>query len=195
MIDKLLGRLAKFTSKKALIFGLILGAIYYFTLFDDGSATDAKIQKVMVDIKTEEAKEKESEAALKEVEQVRAAVGALSDQFKVASQQLPAEVQMSEIIRSVDALSRSSGVSVKVKEPGPAVRKDILEEIPLHLVAEGSFSEITMFLYYVSSVERITRVKNFSITIPSEERKNGSHLQFDGEITNYRFVGEEKKPQ
>ena len=92
-MDAIFMRLAGLSLQKTLLFGAVLGGLYYYMGFDDGAKIDEQIQKVQAEIQVQEAKEKESDAATKEVEKVRAAVGALSDQFKIVSQALPAEIQ------------------------------------------------------------------------------------------------------
>lgn len=189
MIDKLLMRLAGLSTQKALIFGAILGAIYFFTMFDSGSAIEEQIQKVQSDIQTQEAKAKESDLAIKEVEKIRASVGALSEQFKVVSQALPSEVQMSDIIRAVDTMAKTSGISIKTKEPRPLIDHSYYEEIPLRITAEGSFAEVTMFLFHMASQERIMKVKSFAVAQPSQQDKSSlGRLQFEGQVVAYRFV-------
>lgn len=194
MINKILVKLASFNLQKTLIMGCIAAALYYFMGFNDGSTIETQIQATDAEIRTQEAKEKESDAALKEVEQVRAAVGALSDQFKVVGQALPSEIQMSDVIRAVDVTARASGVSVKTKEPKPAINNEYYEEIPLRITLEGSFSEITLFLFYMASQERIMKVKNFSLSLPTGgDRTINRRLLFDGQVTAYRFIGEKKQ--
>jgi type IV pilus assembly protein PilO len=194
MINNLLIRLAALTPKQALFFTLILGALYYFMFFNDGSDLQNKITTVQDQITKEEQKATEADAALKEVEQVRATVGALSEQFKTVSQALPSEVQMSDIIRTVDTVSRASGVSIKSKEPRPVVNKDYYEQIPLKITMEGSYSEITMFLYYLASTERIMKVENFSMGNPNPSDKiSPGRLTFEGQVVSYRFVGSTAK--
>lgn len=196
MINTILIRLAGLTLKWALIFGVGLGGLYYFMLFNDGSTIEVQIQKVQKEIQEQETKEKESDAALKEVEKIRAEVGALSDQFKMVSQVLPAEVQMQDIIRAVDTTARASGVSIKTKEPRPSVNHGYYEEIPLHISMDGSFAEITMFLFYMASQERIMKVKNFVLSQPQQNEKVPlGRLLFDGQVVTYRFIVEkvEKK--
>lgn len=196
MINTILIRLAGLTLKWALIFGVGLGGLYYFMLFNDGSTIEVEIQKVQKEIQEQETKEKESDAALKEVEKIRAEVGALSDQFKMVSQVLPAEVQMQDIIRAVDTTARASGVSIKTKEPRPSVNHGYYEEIPLHISMDGSFAEITMFLFYMASQERIMKVKNFVLSQPQQNEKSPlGRLLFDGQVVTYRFIVEkvEKK--
>ena len=196
MINNVLIRLAVMTMQKVAIIGVALAVVYYFTMYNDGSTIETQIQKVQVDIQQEETKAQQAEAALKEVERVRAAVGALGEQFRVVSQALPSEVQMADIVRTVDTISKTAGVSVKSKEPQPVINHDYYEEIPLKISMEGTFSEVTMFLYYISSLQRVMRIKSFVISVPQGNGGVNSplapvgHLSFDGEIESFRFIPE-----
>jgi type IV pilus assembly protein PilO len=192
LINNLLIRLAGMNMQKILIFSGVLGVLYYFMWFDDGSTIEASIASVNQQVQEQEAKSREAEAATKEFEKVRASVGALSDQFKTVSQQIPSEVQMSEFIRAVDSVSRAAGVATRSKEPRSPENHDYYESIPLRIVLEGNFSEITMFLYYIASMERLMKVKNFTVTTPTDnqQRPSGGRLLFDGEVISYRFLGE-----
>jgi type IV pilus assembly protein PilO len=195
MINNVLLRLAVMTMQKVAIIGVALAVVYYFTMYNDGSTIETQIQKVQADVQQEEAKAQQAEAALKEVERVRAAVGALGEQFRVVSQALPSEVQMADIIRTVDTISKTAGVSVKSKEPQPVINHEYFEEIPLKISMEGTFSEVTMFLYYISSLERVMRIKSFVISIPQGNGNRSplspvGHLNFDGQIESFRFIPE-----
>lgn len=194
MINNLLIRLAALTMQKALIFGVVAGALYYFMAYNDGSQIEGQLAQIQSQIAEQEKQSQETDAALKEVEQVRVAVAALSDQFKLVSSAIPSDVQMADIIRAVDSVARASGVSVKSKEPKEVSNKEFYEEIPLDITLEGNFSQITMFMYYMTSMQRIMKIKNFSIS-----KDNGSDLRvsssssaklsFQGQVVSYRFIG------
>lgn len=196
MVNSLLMRLAAMTMQKALIIGLLFAGIYYAMFFNDGSNYESRIAQLQKDIEVEEGVKRETEQAVREVEQVRANVAALSEQFKAVSAKLPNEVSMADVIKDVDGVARAAGVSIKTKEPMAVTNKDFYEEIPLRISVEGTYSEVTMFLYYISAMERIMRVKSFRMDNQQMHRGmqtaiNG-RLIFDGEITAYRFVGEKK---
>ncbi len=188
-MNNLFRKLGTMSSQKALFFGLCLTGLWYFSLFDDGSAVSAKIADIQVKMKVEKAKEAESDAALSEIAAVQASVGALSDQFKLVSAQLPSDIEMAEIIRTVDKVSQATGLVVKEKEPKPSIQHDVIEVMPLRVQAEGTFGELTMFFYYLSTIERIVRVKSFTITGPTEMKKGASNkLRLDANIASYKFL-------
>lgn len=184
-------RLALMGSKQILILCGIAGAAYYFMIFDDGTALRTQISGVQAEIKKEEVKAAEADKALKEVEAIRASLNTLGQQFQLATKQLPSQYSMPELIRAIDSIARASGVSIKSKEPmAPKPEKDgIVEYLPVKVVLEGQYSEIAMFIYYISSLERITRVKNFDMGVPTGADIRKPRLQVDAEVMSYRFTG------
>lgn len=180
-------KLAALTTKKALVFGAVATGVWYFMLYDNGAEIEGRIANTAAELVKERAKEVESDAALKEIAAVQASIGALSDQFKLVSAQLPSDIQMAEIIRTVDKTSQAAGLSVKAKEPRPSTKQEVLEVLPLKVGAEGSFNEITMFMYYLSTIERIVRVQSFVINAPADFRKS-TRLTFDADIASFKFL-------
>jgi Tfp pilus assembly protein PilO len=196
-MNNFLMRLAGFSYRRALVFAVVAAGVYYGTLYDDGSSLDSRMVQLQKQLDEEQKKSRESDAALKERDLVKNAVAGLNQQFEIASQQLPSEISASEILKSIDTISRSTGVSIKSKEPKGTKTEDILELMPLKVVVQGSYSEITMFLYYLSSMERITRVTNFTFSqanpVDSRTAAPGV-LIFDGEIVSYRYLASSQKP-
>jgi Tfp pilus assembly protein PilO len=182
-----LAKLAGLKLNQALLFGGILSGLFYMSMYDDGSQLDARIQSTQVTLDQEVVKGKESDRALARVTELKNNYSILSDQFKLASSQIPTEMQMSEIIRTVDVMSKASNVVVKAKEPRNTLKEDILEVYPLKVQAEGGYSDLTKFFYSISTIERIFRIKSFSISAPTDEKKKKT-LTLDAEFNSYRYV-------
>jgi Tfp pilus assembly protein PilO len=191
---KLFLKLSQFNMQKIFIFGAMAGAFYYLTLFDDGAIIDANLNSTNQQIVEEEKKKQESEAALKEEEQIRALVKQLSEQYRVVSAQIPTEVQPFEILRIIDSMAETSGVSVRSKEPRKPEVKEIVEEIPIRIVAEGRFTELTLFLYNLVNTERISRLLTLSMAPAPNSVKapdgSSSKLVLDLTLANYRFIAD-----
>lgn len=191
-MNNLLLRASTLSLQKLLIFGFIAGAIYYQFLFDDGATVQSSIANVNLQIVEEEKKNVESEKAINEKVAIRGLVQSLSNSYDIASAQIPTEIQPAEILKTIDAMATASGVSIKSREPKKPEKKENLEEIPIRVMAEGRFSEITLFLYNMMKTERISRVLSVVITpINPRDRKNKS-LSMDVVLANYRFLGDGK---
>ncbi len=194
MASKFVTQLAGLPIPNVFAIGLAVGVGYYLTLFNDGSSEKRQLASVAVEIAAAEVKKSEADKAMKEVEQIRANVGALSDQFKVISQQIPTEIPSFEIPTSIDSISQRAGVSLKSTKPENPTKQDILEIIPTTVSFEGNFFQITSFFAELGNLPRIMRLGNFSVKRISN---SDDRLTFDGALLSYRFIGSdsEKKDQ
>lgn len=188
-------KLAALNSQKTLAIALATTAIYFMFFFDSGETLRKALDKLNNDVQAAQTAALKAQQALKEVEDLRKLVIGLGEQFKMATQQLPTDLPMTEVIRTVDILARSAGISIKSKQPVPPLvkEKDIVETIPLRVGLEGSYSEIVLFLYYLSITERITRLGDFDIKLPTDPNGQAKKLTSNLEVLSYRFVGNQSK--
>lgn len=185
-------KIATLKFNQAVVFGGILTFLYYSALYDNGATVDTQIAGIQTQIDAEKQKERESALALDRIKQLRESYALLTDQFKIASSQIPVEIQMSDIIRTVDLMAKTSNVLIKTKEPKQTLREDIIEIFPLRVIAEGGYSDLTKFFYNLSTIERIFRIRNFTILAPTDGSKSRK-LSLEVELASYRFVGSNEK--
>lgn len=184
-------RIAALSNKQALIFGAMLSFFYYFSLFDDGSKLDLEITRIKQQTLAEQQKEQESDRAIARIQQLKESYTALEDQFRIISAKIPVDLQMSEILRTVETMARTSGITIKSTEPRAVIRENLIETLPLRVTGSGRFSEAALFIYNLSSIERIFRVKSIVITGPPDSQPGERLLAFEAELASYRFVGSE----
>lgn len=191
-MNKIFERLSYYSMLQIIGFGLIAGGFYYFTAYDDGAAIYAQIATINSQIQQEEVRKKDTEATLKEEASMKDSVGQLSQQYQEISRRLPSALYSIDINRSIDTFARTAGVNVRSKRPGDTVRKEIVDEVPVQVVLEGSYAELAQFVYYVSTAERLTRVRNFVISRDSE-RGSSTKLKFEGQVVGYKLDAGAKK--
>ena len=189
-MNSLLIKLSALDFKKTLILGLVLGVAYYFGLYDDGSTIQTQVDQFQQQIATEQQRQAESDKSIKKSEQLKLEITEQEAHYKKLTAQLPKEVVMSEVLRIIDTMAVTSGVSIKGKEPKKAEFKKILEEVPIRVIAEGSFSELTMFLYHVMGGENVSRISSFAMTRPTGRDAKTRPLTMEVLFTNYRYLGE-----
>ncbi len=188
-------KIASLRFNQAVVFAGILTGIFYYTMYDDGSVQDVRNQGLRQQIDAERLKEKESDQALDRIKQLKDSYALLTDQFKIASSQIPVEIQMSDIIRTVDLMAKTSNVTIKTKEPKATLKEDIIEVFPIRVIAEGGYSDLTKFFYNLSTIERIFKIRSFNIQAPTDTKKS-QRLTLEVELASYRFIGgpEKKAP-
>lgn len=191
-MNQLYEKLAAITNGKALFIGLMVGAAYYFMMYDDGETLRQQIAVIDGQVQQAEAKKKDTESTLQEEARMKEAVGKLSEQYALIAKKLPSELKSSEMIRGIDSLAKMAGVSVKMKKPGTVSSKEVVEELPVDVTLEGSYAQIAQFIYYTSNLERLTRVMNFSVVTQAEGKDKP--LRFEGQVVSYKLAPEPEKP-
>lgn len=190
-MNKFFEKLASFPMNQILIIALVVAGGYYFLLYNDGSSIAAQLSGLQKQIAEQQKKKQETDAALKEAALVKDSVGKLSQQFQEVSRRLPTNLQSIDISKTIDTFVRSSGVRLTSKRPAAVVKKELVEEVPVSVVLEGSYAEIAQFIYQISGTEKMTRVKNFKL-VPIDDKSGRTRLKFDGQIVGYRLAGDTK---
>ncbi|MFM6928607.1 MAG: type 4a pilus biogenesis protein PilO [Bdellovibrio sp.] len=193
-MEKLFEKLSSFTIGKAFVIGLLVAGIFYVTLYDDGSALDGQIANVSQQLTQEEAKKKDTDATLKQVREMQDKVGRLSQQYQEISRRLPNALYSIDINKSIDGFARSADVDIKSKKPGENVKREVVEEVPVSVSLEGTYSQLAQFVYLVASSERLARVKNIVISEPEGDVTN-KKLKFEGQVVGYKLANEKDKAE
>lgn len=180
-------RISTLGTGKAFIIGLVVTLFYYQMAYEDGERYRKVIASAGAELSTELEKEKETDRALARKNQLEISYKALSEQFQMVTSQIPTDLDSAEVIRTVDTMAKTSGITIKSKEPRPSQKEDILEVYPIRVVAEGNYAEMTMFFYNLSVIDRVYRVRAFTFTAPEDRR---ARMTMDAEITSFKFVGE-----
>lgn len=191
-MNKIFDVLIAYSYGKVLIIGLAVAGFFYFTLYDGGEAIEAQMTSISRQLQEEEAKKKDTDAALKLVREMQDKVGRLSAQYQEISRRLPSALFSLDINKAIDEFGRNAGVNVKAKQPAENIRREVVEEVPVDVSLEGSYSELAQFVYLVSSAERLARVKNITIT---DDGTGAKKLKFEGQVVGYKLATEKPKTE
>ncbi|QDK46561.1 hypothetical protein DOM22_16015 [Bdellovibrio sp. ZAP7] len=193
-MNKFFDTLAGFTYGKTFGLGIVVGALFYFTLYDDGSQVEAQIAAIQQQVQEQEAKKKDTDATLKQVNEMREKLGRLSQQYQEISRRLPTVLFSIDINKAIDGFARGAGVSVKIKKPGENIKREVVEEVPVEVTLEGSYAQLAQFVSLVSSSERMARVRN--ITISDQDSTDPTKkLKFEGLVVGYKLAPEKEKTE
>lgn len=193
-MDKLFEKLSALTYGKALLLGLLVGGLFYVTMYDDGSALEGQIGSITQQLTAEEEKKKDTDSTLKQVREMQEKIGRLSQQYQEVSRRLPGVLYSIDINKSIDGFARTAMVDVKSKKPGENIKREVVEEVPVEISLEGTYGQLAQFVYMVASSERLARVKNIVITEP-ENDSSGKKLKFEGQVVGYKLAPEKEKTE
>ena len=195
-MNKLFETLSGFSIGKTFVIGLGVAGLYYMMMYNYGSAIETQINQVQGQLQAELQKKQETEQTLKQAQEMQEKVGRLGQQYQEISKRLPSVLFSIDINKSIDSFARSAGVSVKIKKPAENVKTEVVEEVPVDVTLEGTYAELAQFTYFVSAAERMSRVKNVTISeaVPGPG-VNARKLKFEGQVVGYKLApeGEKKK--
>lgn len=144
-----------------LLFIIIVGGFIYFIAIPKKAQIDIlrnSVDKLNREISINEVK-------LRRLDQLKAENQILQARLKELQAQLPAEQEVSNLLKQISDLSVESGLVVKLWKPGQ--RKDdpsgLYVEIPVDVEVSGGYHELGTFFDRVSRLPRIVNISNLTM--------------------------------
>lgn len=158
---------------------------YYSNGYDDGTQLEKQIAETIQLENIENAKKKETEKLLAEETAMKQEVGELGDKFREISSKLPLSLKTQEIIDTINQLAKNAGCRIVSIKPETIVSRDLYDEIPIKIEMRGQFSNLVVFMYYLSSLERVTRTGDVDFT--NEGSKYTGMLSYNTSVVSFRY--------
>lgn len=184
-----LEKLAFLELQKALGIGLMVGAVYYMFVFDDGTIIKANITQMEQNVEIERVKKVETDKARAQESESQRQIEELKNSIITVTNQMPVNLKGLDVARTIDIESARALIKVTEKKPGSAVplTDAQVEEIPVEIELRGKFSNFVSFILGISSNNQITRVKSFRIAA-SDQRADPTDLRINATIVGYRSL-------
>jgi len=131
----------------------------------------------------------ESRVVAKNLDKFKKEVAELQAQLNSALAQLPNELEIPELLKSISTVGKGSNLEFLRFRPSPKRPKQFYEEVPLELVFLGTYHETGVFFDRISKLPRIINVDNFKMT-PSKKSVDQTILQTQCVATTFRFLEE-----
>ncbi len=164
---------------------LLIGAFYYFNLYDDGSKIETQIQQIKQSIQVEDEKKKETDRVKAEEQAIKNEVGALSEKFKEVTSRFPINLKTDEIIATINTLAKSTNVRVVSTKKENVEIKALYEELPISLEFSGTFNNLVLLMYKIATLERVTNVGDLEFTNINAEYDG--NLKFVTKVIGYKY--------
>jgi type IV pilus assembly protein PilO len=189
------------TSKKVFILGAILCVIagLYLYAFFMPQQDQLKIARGELDKLTKELNE--SRAIARDLQKYKEQVTKLQEELKNALTQLPNEKEIPEILKTISSLGKESNLEFTLFRPKPEVPQQFYAQVPIELVALGSYHNAGIFFDKVSKLPRIINVVDFNMTRVKDAKSRSESeivVKTSCMINTYRFIerkSEEKKSE
>lgn len=172
-----------------IVFALLIGATWWFFIKDLDVQLNSSVQReaeLRTDFET-----KAFEAA--NLEDYRAQMVAMDEQFNGLLSQLPSDIELPELIDDVADKAENAGLILSKREFLTEAQKEFIVEKPFEIVVQGNtFHDLGGFVSGVAGMPRIVTLHDF-IVRPVTAQSNGSTTGLQMSITakTYRYRTQE----
>ena len=152
----------------ALGIGLVLGALYYFTLYDANQAEIASLQKKKTGLERTLKNYKEIVAKREFVEQQLA----LSrGELHAMKQQMPREKELPGLLKRVSAYAEGLGLKVMLFQLDEGAVKDFYKQLPVKIQIQGNLWKTMDFFDGVQNLLRLVNFTDLNLKVNSVVKK------------------------
>lgn len=151
------------TSQKA-AFGVmalvVVGALGYFLVISPKRVERGDLYDKNETLRLEVTRAKAEEANLRAF---RVQAEALRKRLEAAKERLPAEKEMPALYRQISNLAFQSGLSVALFQPKAIEEREVVNEVPIALTAEGIYHQFGTFFSHLAQLPRIVNVSELRL--------------------------------
>jgi type IV pilus assembly protein PilO len=143
------------------VFGLValVVASYFFLLAPIQERIAALVQrKAQVTTEVTQAR-----AQVAEIERFRRELAEVEKRLVLLQDRLPSEKETPTLYRALSSAAEQAGLAVSLFQPREARAKDVVNEIPIVIAAEGSYHQLAKFFERVAALPRVVTVNDFKM--------------------------------
>lgn len=166
------------------IFFVIVAGAYYFHIRDLNAEFDTVERKEAQLRKTFE--EKAFEAV--NLEAYREQMTEIEASFEALLSQLPTDTEVPGMLEDITEIGHGSSLEIDVIQLQSERSAEYYVELPIQIVARGSYHDIGSFVSGISSLPRIVTLHDYSIRNLNE----AGLLRFEVQAKTYRYKSEEE---
>jgi type IV pilus assembly protein PilO len=164
------------------VIGLVaLVAASYFFLIAPVQARVAALVQKKSQVTNEVSK---ARAQVAEIEKFRRELVEVEKQLVLLQDRLPSQKETPTLYRALSSAAEQSGLGVSLFQPRDARPKDVVNEIPILLAAEGSYHQLAKFFERVAGLPRVVTVNDFKVSgLP----KSKNSMKADITLATYMY--------
>ena len=165
---------------------LSIGFTYLFVYNDMSSQLDrekTEEQGLRNEFKTKHAKAVNLAVYKQQLQDIERSFGALL-------RQLPGKTEVPSLLVDISQTGQSAGLSQKLFQPQPEVKKDFYAEQPIKIRLTGSYHQFGEFVSGIAALPRIVTLHD--IEIKTDSRDAYDQLQLDVTAKTYRYLDDDE---
>jgi Tfp pilus assembly protein PilO len=190
-MNKIFIQFAEIAWSRVLIGGVIALVIYYLVWFNDGKLVQADLTQAKQELSEAQKTLNATKEAMANADSFEREVKETVDQFnRVVPEIMPDKMSTADLTNIASDMTNKAGVKLTKTEPRSAVDKaDFYETTRIALSVEGTFSQLVMFLSYLSRIPKLMTFDHLDIGFSDSSANSESpKLTLNGILTGYKYV-------
>lgn len=191
-----LDMLKRITVGRAMIIGMVLGAFYYFAIFDAGMAQTGQIAANQGKINQLQGEIQENQRKLDRAAVYKKTAAEVGGTIKKLLSLIPEGSGISDLMRIVSNEAKVAGSSLSTINPGITKVSPVaseFEELSVDIELNGSFLQHMVFLSNLTKGNQILIVRKFDFLHTKDGRADESPtVKMTAEIVSFRYRGDAK---
>jgi len=164
------------------VVGLVaLCAVAYFFLISPVQERIAELAQKKAKVTADVTK---ARAQVAEIERFRRELVELEKRLVLLQDRLPSEKETPTLYRALSSAAEQAGLGVSLFQPREARAKDVVNEIPIILAAEGSYHQLAKFFERVAGLPRVVTVNDFKMSSLGKSRNS---MKADMTLATYMY--------
>lgn len=168
----------------AAILGGVLALGYYYHI------EDLQLQLTNEENREEQLKKEFEKKAFQaaNLDAYRKQLAEMEETFGALVSQLPSDTEVPGLLEDITNKGLLNGLAISTIDLQPERAKEFYVELPISIVASGSYHDLGAFVSGLAGLPRIVTLHNFNISAPGG---NANHLQMSITAKTYRYRDEE----
>lgn len=174
---------------------IIIGLAWW--LFVSDKRTELQSLEQQEETLRKDFEDKQGRAA--NLEPLKQQLAEMEEQLKQMLRQLPSRTEMPKLINDISTTALSTGLAVRLFQPGAETPKEFYAEKPIELRMSGSYHQFGAFVSGVATLPRVVILTMHDIALKPEKEggmiEPNQPLELAGTVKTYRYLDEDEQAE
>lgn len=188
-------QLKNLTFGKAMLIGLALAAVYYFGVYNDGSALEAAIKNSRAELQKNTNEIAKIKTAIGDAERYQQTMAVLGAEMDRVTKAVPTQLSSFDLMKIVSNEAKTLGLQINALRARDAFRQGenkgaIFEPVGVDVDLTGTYNQIMEFMSSLTRLDKIVTIRslNFSAKLDSTKKGTTTTILFKAELNGYKYL-------
>lgn len=166
-------KLSQLTFGRATIIGLVLAAVYFFTLYNDGTVIENQIAASQGEVQKNRAEVESIRQAILDAERYQQTMSVLGAEMEKVVKAIPAKLNSLDLMKTISTEAKGVGAEInQLNSPQTASigtadenPNRFYEVIPIEVDITGTYNQIMLFLSNLTKLDKIITAERLIMAI------------------------------